>query len=90
MVASIRGAAGGYQLVTPPSQISLGQVMEAIDGVAEPAGLPSGVKSDSPAARGLAQTWQEAADLQRKLLDSVTLADLLERAKQRDEQTYHI
>ena len=32
LVASVRGAAGGYQLLKPPQEISLGQVMEVIDG----------------------------------------------------------
>src|SRR3972149_3337940 len=32
LVASIRGAAGGYQLVKSPEEVSLGQIMEVIDG----------------------------------------------------------
>ena len=33
LVASVRGAAGGYRLLSPPDQISLGRIMEVIDGV---------------------------------------------------------
>src|SRR6266436_4571983 len=31
-VASTRGASGGYQLVKPPDEISLGEVMAVIEG----------------------------------------------------------
>jgi len=32
LVASTRGAAGGYHLVRPPDQVSLGEVMEVVEG----------------------------------------------------------
>ena len=36
------------------------------------------------------QAWKEIGAVQRKMLESITLADLLERAKAQDEQMYHI
>ena len=36
------------------------------------------------------QAWKEVSEVQRKMLDSITLADLLERAKEQDERMYHI
>ena len=36
------------------------------------------------------EAWKEVAAVQRKMLDGITLADLLERAKGQDEQMYHI
>ncbi len=35
LVASVRGAAGGYHLIKTPQEISLGQVMEVIEGSSE-------------------------------------------------------
>ena len=32
MVRSYKGAAGGYELVKPPSEISMGEIIECIDG----------------------------------------------------------
>ena len=32
LVASVRGAAGGYNLIKPPEEVSLGQVMDVIVG----------------------------------------------------------
>lgn len=36
LVASVRGAQGGYQLAKPPSKISLGQILEAVGETIEP------------------------------------------------------
>ena len=91
MVASIRGAAGGYRLAMPPQSISLGQIMDVIDGSPNENGGPkSSALPDSPLVQTLAQAWQEVAAVERKMLDELTLADLLERAKEHDERMYHI
>jgi len=92
LVASVRGAAGGYHLVKTPQEISLGQVMEVIDGSSEESGQAqaSSASPDSPAVKVLLQVWKEVSSVQRKMLESITLADLLERAKAQDEQMYHI
>jgi Rrf2 family protein len=90
LVASVRGAAGGYQLLLPPNKISLGQVMEIIDGQFEEHGSGVGGSADSPIVKVLAQTWNDVAAAERKMLDSITLADLLERARTPSAQMYHI
>ena len=88
-MASVRGAAGGYHLIKPPQEISLGQVMEVIEGSSEENGQSS-ASPDSPAVKVLMQAWKEVTAVQRKMLESITLADLLDRAKAQDEQMYHI
>jgi Rrf2 family cysteine metabolism transcriptional repressor len=89
LVASVRGAAGGYHLVKPPQEVSLGQVMEVIEGNGDDT-QTSSASPDSPAVKVLMQAWQEVSRVQRKMLDGITLADLLERAKEQDERMYHI
>jgi Rrf2 family protein len=89
LVASIRGAAGGYQLVKPPHDISLGQIMEVIEGATEENGQTSSASPDSPAVKVLMKTWMDVTAVERKMLQSISLAELIERAKQ-DEQMYHI
>jgi Rrf2 family protein len=90
LVASVRGAAGGYQLLSPPEEISLGRVMEIIDGQFEEKNQSAGDSSDSPIVKVLLHAWKEVAVQQHKMLNRITLADLLERAKEQDEQMYHI
>jgi Rrf2 family protein len=90
LVGSVRGAAGGYQLLQPPQEISLGHVMEVIDGSSEENNPSSSASPDSPAVKVLLQSWKEVAAVQHKMLNAITLADLLERAKAQNEQMYHI
>jgi len=90
LVASVRGAAGGYHLVKPPQEISLGQVMEVIERSSEENGQVSSASPDSPAVKVLMQAWKEVSEVQRKMLDGITLTALLERAKAQDDQMYHI
>jgi Rrf2 family protein len=90
LVASVRGAAGGYQLIKPPEDISLGQIMEVIDGSSDENGQTSSASPDSPAVKVLLEAWKDVAVAQRKMLESISLADLRERAKGQDDQMYHI
>ena len=90
LVASVRGAAGGYHLIKPPHEVSLGQVMEVIEGYTEENGQTSSASPDSPLVRVLLGAWKEVTEMQRQMLGGITLADLLERAKEQDEQMYHI
>ena len=90
LVASVRGAAGGYNLVRPPQEVSLGQVMEVIEGSTEESGQTSSASPDSLTVKVLMQAWQDVRKVQRKMLEGITLADLLERIKAQDEQMYHI
>ena len=46
IVGSTRGAAGGYQLVKPPAEITLGEVMAVSDGQS-----PAPLSSDEPVSR---------------------------------------
>ncbi len=90
LVGSVRGAAGGYQLLKPPQEVSLGHVMEVIDGSTEEGNQTSSASPDSPVVKVLLETWQKVTAMQRKMLGEITLADLLERTKEQNEQMYHI
>lgn len=87
-VASTRGASGGYQLVKPPEAISLGEVMNVIEGADEP--ITSSASPDSVYAKVLQTAWQEVADAERRALHSLTFADLIDRARQTNENMYYI
>lgn len=74
LVASTRGAAGGYRLARSATQISLGEVLTAIDGPDEAHREPLG-----PAAAALAVVWDRVRVAEREVLDHTTIADLAER-----------
>ena len=90
LVASVRGAAGGYHLLKPPDQVSLGEVMEVIEGSPDENGQGTSASPDSPAVKVLLQTWKHVTSVEQDLLRGISFADLLERAKSQDEQMYYI
>ena len=68
------GAAGGYRLARPAGQISLGEVLTAIDGPGEP---PR--ESNEPAAQVLAAVWEHIRAAERAVLDQTSIAELSQR-----------
>ena len=90
LVASTRGAAGGYHLIKPPEEVSLGEVMEVIEGSAHDNGQGTSASPDSPAVKVLMQAWRQVSAAEKDLLRAINFAQLLERAKGQDEQMYYI
>jgi Rrf2 family protein len=89
LVASVRGASGGYQLIVPPEDIPLGKIMEVIEGNPEESNQSSAA-TDSPIVQVLWQAWNEIAEAQKRALAHLTLADLIERVKSHNAPMYHI
>lgn len=79
LVASTRGAAGGYRLARPAASISLGEVLSAIDGPDAP---PR--ESLKPANQVLASVWEDVRAAERAVLDKTTIAQLAERTSPRE------
>ena len=86
-VESTRGAAGGYQLVKPPDEITLGEVMAVVDGHEK---LPNPAAAKNPARRALLRAWREVAISRDEMLRDITFAELAQRATGEVEQMYHI
>jgi len=79
LVHSTRGAAGGYRLARPAEAISLGEVLEAIDG---PGGPPR--EANGPAARVLAAIWEKLRASEKAVLGGTSIADLAAGTDPRD------
>ena len=88
-VASTRGAAGGYQLVKPPQEISLGQVMNVIEGQ-DSESHTNLAHARSTTARVLKKAWQEISRAEQEMLHSITFGDLVDRIKHQGENMYYI
>ena len=81
LVASTRGAAGGYQLARPPEEITLADVLGVVDRTdAPPArGRSSGGKADvSALAAALHGVWDKILAARVQILKQTTLAELVE------------
>lgn len=75
LVKSIRGVQGGYQLARSPSQISLGQILEAVGETLEP--LPHHIPDAERAEDWVAFTlWNRLHQKLKEALYSISLEDL--------------
>jgi Rrf2 family protein len=77
LVASTRGASGGYRLNRPPGEITLADVVDAFETAEEPAECAA---ADSPWGPALLDVCCELTRARRERLQSLSLADLAERA----------
>ncbi|MBA3654618.1 MAG: Rrf2 family transcriptional regulator [Actinobacteria bacterium] len=84
LVRSKRGVGGGYVLARSPSEITLGQIVSAVDGpiVAGDFGEPhQDGACDHEGQCVLLAVWADVGHHMRSHLDSFTLADMVERAR---------
>jgi len=78
IVRSQRGAEGGYALARPATEITLGQVIRAVDGpLAEVRGLRPHETAYEGVAAHLPQVWIAVRASLRRVLDETTLAQVL-------------
>ncbi|MEA2686537.1 MAG: Rrf2 family transcriptional regulator, iron-sulfur cluster assembly transcription factor [Actinomycetota bacterium] len=84
LVRSKRGVGGGYVLARHPSEITLGQIVSAVDGpiVAGDFGEPHQNGACSHEGQCvLLSVWAEVGGHMRHHLDSFSLADMVARAR---------
>jgi Rrf2 family protein len=81
LVVSRRGVEGGYRLARPPEEISIADVIRAVEG---PLASVRGVRPDEleylGPATSLRDTWIELRVAIRGVLEETTLADLVLRS----------
>lgn len=85
LVASTRGASGGYRLARQPSEITLAEVIEVMEGDERP---ETNAEKNTPLVRSLLQLCRELDEIQRDRLADTSLSDLVEEAAQREPMWY--
>lgn len=86
-LVSKRGASGGYQLVRPPHEISVGEVLRAIEE------LPGSGSHTQDSTGHLRELWSEILDAVSEVVDRMTFADLCRQVEDRSAAArpmYHI
>jgi len=80
-IRSVRGPAGGHELVRDPAQVNVREVIEALEGSLSPvAWLDEPPEmTDHPHQCGQREIWERIRDATSAILESYTVADLLER-----------
>jgi len=81
LLRSDRGPRGGFRLVRPPEEITLLNIVEAVDGTIESDSSGINASSSSEASlRAIDRAFQSAVDSVRQSLEQYTIADLLQQA----------
>lgn len=85
VLQSQRGVKGGYSFHRPPSDVTILEVVETVDGRITP---PGGAEES---AHGTDIVWAEARSVLADLLAGLTIADMVEReARLQDAPMFHI
>lgn len=88
IVASTRGAKGGVQLVRPPQEVKLNEVIQLLEGSIAPVECINNPEScpryDTCVTRDVWDKMKKAMD---GVLESTTLQDLVERQKKKEKST---
>ncbi len=91
IVRSYRGPRGGHELARPPQEISVGEVVQSLEGAI--ASVECLEKADGCELTGSCSFRHLLRDLQamaERYLNSTTVADLLEMEASSARQMYHI
>jgi Rrf2 family cysteine metabolism transcriptional repressor len=87
LVKSIRGAGGGYTLSRPPSQITVCDILKALEGSCA---LVDCIEDEGYCDRlstcASFEIWKEASNILKKYFESVTLQGLIEIAKKKQRK----
>ena len=80
LVRSGRGSRGGFTLTRPPSQIRLGEIIQALEGSISPVECIDNPEACSRTALCVTRdTWVKMKRAISEVLDSTTLQDLVEQ-----------
>ena len=85
LVESVRGAQGGYTLALPPEEVTIGQIITAVEGPIALVDclLTSAEAEDQSCVRAgdcvTRQIWEEVCDGINNVLNNIALSDLLRR-----------
>jgi len=78
LVASKRGALGGYRLARPPEEISIGHVITALEGPVAVTACSDGEGCcDHEATCATRAPWMRVNEIVQEALEEVTLADMV-------------
>lgn len=84
LVTSVRGAGGGYKLAKPAAEISVGDILRALEGSLDPVECP-GLKEESSCGDSqfcvTKYVWQRINDSINQTVDEIKLEQLIEESK---------
>lgn len=84
LVISVRGATGGYRLAKPPSEISVGDVLRALEGTLEAVDCPGNSEVSACKASQKCVTkyvWKKINESISQAVDTIMIEQLVQESK---------
>jgi Rrf2 family protein len=84
LLQTTRGYQGGYRLVKPPEQYTVGEILRATEGTLAPVACLEGEANDCPQRFSCLTlpVWQGLETVVEQYLNGVTLQDILDQQRQ--------
>ena len=85
LVKSARGAQGGYMLAKEPQEYTVGEILRLLEGNLAPVACVDDTTEACTRADECVtmEVWREIKDAVNKVVDNITLADLVEQQRQK-------
>ena len=81
LVNSTRGARGGYELSKAPSEITIGDIIRSLEGPLDVVSCTGDHDCEKEMECATYYVWKEIKDAIEKVLDSITLKELVSRKR---------
>lgn len=90
LVKSVRGPRGGHMLARPPAEITMAQVMQALEGYVPPMEcLPNPDFCKLSPGCALRGVWQQIDEMTQRILNSTTIEELAQHHRIGDTETMY-
>jgi len=88
LVNSFRGAHGGYVLAKPPQEITMKDIVGVLEGGFNLTGRPKNAAERHRVTTWVThELWDDLGQMMEKMLDGVTLKDLINRCKDKKQSS---
>ena len=81
-IRSVRGPQGGHALLRPPEEITLAQVVEALEGSLSPVAWLDDESCTGTGYSAQREVWEEVRRTTEQILSGVSIASLAERERE--------
>lgn len=89
LVRSVRGPAGGHELSRAPSEITLGDALDALEGVSTPTACMEDGACTVFDACVLQDIWRDLADEYQRIVHGITIEQLVRQQAERESRSMY-
>jgi Rrf2 family transcriptional regulator, cysteine metabolism repressor len=86
LVRSVRGPKGGHALLKQPEEITVGDILDVLEGPVDLLGKSEGRSEDLRQSDVLREVWDDVRAAIEGVLQSVTLGDLCRRVEKQEQR----